>query len=72
MTDVYVIKLDKELDTVWTQTYGGANNDWPNQVFAVEDGSYIVIGTTQSYGTGGDVYFLKIAEDLPSAIDVPG
>jgi len=72
LNDIYLLKLDANLDTLWTETYGGVNNDWPNQIFLSSDSHYVVIGTTESYGTPGDVYFLKIGEYDPTGIETRG
>ncbi len=71
LSDAYIVKLDTNLDTVWTETYGGTGDDAAYHIFCAEDGSYIVIGTTGSHGTAGDVYFLKLTEDVHSDINVP-
>jgi hypothetical protein len=69
LNDIYVIKLDINLDTLWTETYGGIYNDWANQILCSADGNYVIIGSTESFGNSGDVYFLKISENDPSNID---
>ncbi len=69
LNDVYVVKLDANLDTVWTATYGGENNDWGHEVLCSGENSYTIIASTQSYGNAGDVYFLKIVENEITAID---
>jgi len=68
--DIYLVKLDQNLDTLWTETYGGINNDWPNQIFCSSDSNYIVIGSTESFGNGRNAYFLKIGENNLTGIDV--
>jgi len=67
--DVYLIKLDANLDTLWTETYGGANNDYPQEIMCGSDSNYVVIGTTESFGNSNDVYFLKIEDNSPTGID---
>ena len=58
--DVYLIKTDGSGNLVWSQTYGGANDDEGNSVRQTTDGGYIIAGTTQSYGSGGpDAYLIK-------------
>jgi hypothetical protein len=59
--DVYIVKTDAAGDTEWTQTFGGANYDKGYSIQAVSDGTYIVSGTTRSFGDpAGDVYLLKL------------
>jgi hypothetical protein len=47
-------------DTLWTRTYGGADDDWGWSVEQTNDGGYIVAGGTYSFGAGSqDVYLVK-------------
>ncbi len=58
--DVYLVKTDSLLDTLWTHTYGGFNWDFGNCVEQTTDGGYIICGSTFSFGnTGEDYYLLK-------------
>lgn len=44
----------------WRRSYGGYGSDVGRAVRQTPDGGYIVAGSTGSYGTGGDVYVLKL------------
>jgi hypothetical protein len=40
--------------------YGGADNDWGNDMAILPDSGYMIVGTTQSYGAGAsDVYIIR-------------
>jgi uncharacterized delta-60 repeat protein len=59
--DVYLIKLDASGNLQWTKTIGGANADQGNSIKQISDGSYIIGGSTTSFGAGtSDVYFIKL------------
>jgi hypothetical protein len=58
--DIWLIKTDVNGDTMWTRTFGGIHDDNGNSIAQTNDGGYIVVGTTYSYGTGlGDVWLIK-------------
>ena len=58
--DVYLLKLDANGDTMWTRTYGGGSDDNGAWVEQLEDGGYIIVGFTRSFGSGGsDVYLIR-------------
>ena len=60
--DVYLIKLDAMGNVTWDQTYGGTVglSDKGYSVREASDGGYVVCGSTETYGQGGDdVYVIK-------------
>lgn len=56
--DVWLLKTNSSGDTLWTNTYGGAFNDYGNSVFQTDDGGYVIIGSTESYGAGSSDYWI--------------
>lgn len=61
--DVYLIKTDKDGDTLWTRTYGGEDNDVGNSIVQTSDGCYIITGRTGSFDAKHrDIYLIKTDE----------
>lgn len=59
--DVWLIKTDANGDAVWTRTYGGADDDWAEDIQLTTDGGYIIAANSMSYGAGeGDIWLIKI------------
>jgi hypothetical protein len=58
---VYLVKIDKDGDTLWTRTCGGAGNDYGYRVRQTPaDSGYITIGNTYSFGAGNsDMYLVR-------------
>lgn len=59
--DVYVVRTDKNGDTLWTRTIGGTGYDIGNSVCVKHDSIYVIAGATNSFGIGDtDMYFIQI------------
>jgi hypothetical protein len=58
--DVYLVKTDSLGDTLWTRTFGGADEEGGNAVELISDGGYVIAGFTDSFGPGfRDAYLIK-------------
>jgi len=58
--DVWLVKTNALGDTLWTRTYGGANDDVGWSVAQTRDGGYYIAGETYSFGAGfNDLYIIK-------------
>jgi len=50
--DMYAVKIDASGTSEWSETYGGAEQDWANCVIATSDGGYLLAGWTTGPLTG--------------------
>jgi hypothetical protein len=46
--------------SIWSQMYGGTNDDVGASIMATSDGGYAVAGTTGSYSGGSEFWLIKI------------
>ncbi|UCG92998.1 MAG: T9SS type A sorting domain-containing protein [candidate division WOR-3 bacterium] len=59
--DLWILKTDATLDTIWTREYGGAGEDYGVTIQQTLDGNYIIAGITSSFGANGkNVWIVKI------------
>jgi hypothetical protein len=67
-TDIYLVKTDREGDTLWTRTYGDTLIDYGASVQQTPDGGYIAAGYSWGLGAGEcDFRLLRIAgEEVPA------
>jgi hypothetical protein len=69
-TDVFLIKTDASGNTMWNRTYGGINNDEAYSMIQTNDGGYMMVGHTRTYGFGtaspasSDVYVIKVENEF--------
>jgi hypothetical protein len=58
--DVWLVKTNTDGDTLWTKTFGGIGIDKGVSVRQTTDGGYIIIGSTDSFGSGQfDIWVVK-------------
>ncbi len=59
--NAYLIKTDKNGDTLWTRVYGGSDNDWFMSIESAGNNDYIAVGATESFGSGDfDVFLIRL------------
>jgi hypothetical protein len=60
VNDIYLVKTDAAGVELWTQTFGGTDDEHSYGVQQTIDGGYIIAGYTRSYGVGQyDAYLIK-------------
>ncbi len=58
--DVYLLKINADGDTLWTQTYGEAMHDYGYDVQETADSGFVITGYTEKTdSTGYDVYLIR-------------
>jgi len=58
--DVFLVRMSAAGDPVWTQTYGGSEDDEGYYVHQTSDGGFIIAGLTESYGAVmRDIYIIR-------------
>ncbi len=59
--NVWVVKLNSSGGIEWQRSYGGSGYDIAFDVMQTNDGGYIVVGKTESFGVGkSDMWILKL------------
>ena len=58
--DIYLIKTDADGYLEWQKDFGGSRWDTANSMLRTDDGGYMIIGETKSFGSGNsDLWLLK-------------
>lgn len=58
--DVYLLKLDKDGEFEWEQSFGGSDWDMGHSINIMPDSGYIIVGQTYSFGAGNsDGYIIR-------------
>lgn len=58
--DGFLMRLTPSGTIVWSKNYGGSKDDELHQVIQTDDGGFLAIGTTKSFGNpDGEPFFLK-------------
>jgi len=64
MNDILILKLFSDGSVEWSKNYGGSLDDLPHSIQQTVEGGYLVVGRTNSYGSGKyDMWILKLASD---------
>lgn len=59
-SDIFLIKINPAGNVLWSKTYGGNGADAINKIEKTNDGGFVLIGNTNSFGAGTfDMYVIK-------------
>ncbi len=58
--DMLVYKVDQNGTSLWAKTFGGINSEVIRHISSTSTGSYLVSGSSSSYGTGSNPFLLKV------------
>jgi len=60
-TDIFITRLDEELNCIWSANFGGSNVEWGVGIVEDFSGNFLVCGYTLSMGAGSyDALVLKV------------
>ncbi len=58
--DLYAVKADASGNELWSRSFGGAGREYGYGGCETDDGGYLLVGYTTSFGAGGkDIYLVK-------------
>jgi len=58
--DIWLIRTNSQGDSLWTKTFGGDGLELGTDVQILEDGGFILLGSTESFGNGSsDIWLIK-------------
>jgi hypothetical protein len=60
--DIYLQKVDREGNKVWTQFFGTVDgSEWGSSVIETRNGDFIITGHTSSFGAGSyDIWLVRV------------
>jgi len=62
-SDIYVLKINENGDTLWTKTYGREDNDFGFYISKDVDGNYFICGSSYWIYFGYEICYMKITRD---------
>ncbi len=69
--DILLIKCSLDGIIIWEKQFGGAEDDFANNIIELNNGNFLITGATTSYGEGSsDIYLLWIDENGNSIKEV--
>ncbi|MCB1060419.1 MAG: T9SS type A sorting domain-containing protein [Calditrichaeota bacterium] len=56
--DFWIVKTNENGDSLWSRTFGGANDDEGTDVIQTTDGGYLLCGSSASFGSGSEDFWI--------------
>jgi len=56
--DFWLVKTDSNGFMEWNRTFGGVNMEYPQSVIQSDDGGFLIVGESNSFGAGGYDFWL--------------
>ncbi len=60
---MYLVKTDSSGNVQWERTFGGLGDEYGKKVLIASDGGYVLLGDTNSFGLGYQIYLVKTDSD---------
>ena len=67
--DAWLVRTDSIGNMLWNKAYGGANDDYTDNLIQTSDGGFALVGWTHSYGAGGVDGWLVKTDAMGNALD---
>lgn len=62
--DVWALRVDENGDSLWARRYGGPSVEYAYSVAVVEEGGFVIGGSTQTWGEGlADFWLVRVDEN---------
>lgn len=66
--DYWIVKTDSNGEHEWNQTFGGSETERGLATICTDDGGYLTMGNTGSFGNGGTDYYLVKSDNFGNLI----
>jgi hypothetical protein len=60
LLDFFIVKTNATGDTLWTRCFGGTQDDVLYDIILCNDGSVVLAGYSNSFGSTSELYFIKV------------
>ncbi len=62
-TDIHLLKLNSSMEQDWELTLGGPDIEWPDGIEELDNGDFLLLGTTHSVDYPRDIYVAGISSE---------